>query len=475
MPTIERVTAQVFSQIIADAANERDETLDTRVGPIRDLYISPMARVLEQQNNRVVYLSLLNNMEQVNELVPDDVDDIVFNEGIIRWQGSRAITSVFFSRSQPPTSDIIVPVNHPLATEIDQRTGKAVSFRTIESKTMYKASPAAYYNADTRKYELEVTVSSIGIGEDVEVGPYTIKVFTRQVPGFDEVFNRDATTSGKPIETNRDLADRYNLHIEGSKENTPAGLKRSILDNFSTVTDAHIVYGEDEFLEREQLDAGAVDAWILGSVPLTRTYIVPYIGVMTLIPVDKQPLVSIKSIALTAGGVTYIEGTDYEVIYDDGPYYKSLRGQDGIRFLAGGTKPNVGDSITITYQYNSLISILNSYYTQGENFVMGIDRLFRWGERKDIEIEAQLKVSSGNPETVLNNVKGVIINYINKLKLGEDVEEFDIDSQIAKVRGVDNFIYIILAEQDGSGVSDISVDPNQYARIDEANLTINLV
>jgi len=471
---IERISKSDFATLIESGVNSRDPEIDTSIGPIRDLRIDPFAEVLEFQNNRVVYLSQLNSLINAKNLVPDDLDKIVYNETIVRWGGSVSVTVVYFSRSQAPTVDIPVPINFPLATVEDPKTGRSVQFRTIETQTMFSAMATTYYNADTAKYELPVTVASVLTGVDTKVGAFTIKVMRRTLPGFDSVHNKLATSSGRVIETNQELADRYLLHIKGAQLGTPTGNEAYTLDNFSAVEDVYSVYGNNTYLTREEEDAGACDVWILGSTPLTRIYDVAYPGVEVLIPLDRQPLIEI--ISVVSGATTFIEGTDYEVVSDTGAYSRSSSGQDGIRFISGGSVPaNIRDSVSVTYQYNALIDILTSFFTQSKYYAIGMDKLYRWAYAIDIEISGELKVGSGNPDYIRTTVISIISTYINDLKLGADVEEFDLDREIAKVAGVDNFTWVQLSIKGGNGVGDITVAPYQYPEIADADLVVSLV
>jgi hypothetical protein len=340
---------------------------------------------------------------------------------------------------------------------------------------MYAAGAAGYYNSDTERYELEVGVASEAMGSEVSVGGYTIKNFRRAIPGFDSVTNKSATTSGRGAETNRELADRYLLQVEGNNPGTPAGVKKYILDNFSAVLDVYVVYGTDTNLTRNQVDAGAVDIWILGSSVASRTYTTAYPGIEEVIVLDRQPLIAVSQVS-TIGGVIFTEGTDYEVVTGVGEYSYSNIGSDGIRFLAGGSAPAaLRDPVAIIYTYNSLINTLASFFTQPEYYSMGMDKLFRQAEVENIEIEADLKVGFGNPNTVLSNVRTAVMTYVNALLLGIDVEEFDLDREVSKIIGVDNWTYRTLALKGGSGIGDIIVTPNKYARLDSADFVINLV
>ena len=473
---IRRRTESEFADQIADGAAARDETLDTRIGPVRDLYIVPPAVVMKQINDNVVYLSQLTSLLNAEQFAPADLDGFVFNEGVVRWDGSPSLAIATFARIQPPTSDISIPSNFPLSTVQDPKTGQVVEFRTTESKIMYgplTVPASAYFNADTEKYEIEVAVASVTKGDLTTVGAYTLTQFRRPLAAFDSVYNKQATTSGRGLEMNLELARRYQMQVEGSQNGTPKGLQRFLLDSFSSILDAYVVYGQNENLLREQYDAGAVDIWILGSSPATVSMTTVYPGVETLIPVEKQPVMEIFSVSDV--GTTYVSGVDYEVVKGETVYCYSDRGQDGIKFIAGGAAPVLSASITISYSYNSLITTMTAYYRQSEYYSMGSDVLFRWAQEQQLVIEANLKVRSGNPDKVLGLVRERVLGYVNGLILNENVEEFDIDSEVSRVFGVDNWVYLTLAVEGGTGVFDIETPPNRYARLKDANLVVNLV
>lgn len=473
---IQRKTVAQFEDQISTGVASRDNSIDTYIGPIRDLYITPPAEVMKSIHDNIVYLSQLTSLINAGSFNPEDLDAFVYNENVVRWTGSPAYAIVTFSRLLPPTTDIPIPVNFPLATKQDPKTGTVVNFRTIEAKTMYgplTVPSSSYYNPQTERYEIDVAVVSIVVGESASVGAYTITQFRRSFPDFEYVTNKAATAPGRSIETNSDLAIRYQTRITGNQEATPSGLKSFSLDNFSNISDTYVVYGNDVNLEREVSDAGAVDAWIKAVAPLTYTYDTYYRGVRELIALPRQPLISVTSVS--SGAIYYTEGVDFEVVTGEGIYAYSDRGQDGIRFLIGGSAPAINSPLRIVFSYNSMINVLTSYYKQPEYQVMGSDTLFRWAQKKNIVIETELKVFSGNPDTVLSAVRGRVLDYINNLKLGVDVEEFDIDAQVAQISGVDNWVYITLAVQGGTGVSDIAIGPYEYAYLDEADFIINLV
>jgi len=472
---IQRRTVTQFETLLSEGIASRDKTLDTAIGAIKDLYVTPSSEIFKNVHDNIVYLSQLTSLKYANRFNPSDLDDFLFNESIVRWTGSPSIAVVTFSRLQPPSTNIPIPTNFPLATIEDPLTGTSINFRTIESKIMYGplvTPPSSYFNPQTERYEIDVTVQSIISGSETEVGAHTITVMRRAFADMEYVTNKQATTSGRGLETNADLAERYQMQVKGNQEATPTGLKSFILDTFNGIRDSFIVYGNSTYMVRHAVDAGAVDNWVMGESPLTHIYNVNYPGVRELIPLPRQPLINVTSV--TSGPTTYVEGTDYEIVTGEGIYSYSDRGFDGIRFLQGGSAPTLGGPLTITYNYNSLINVVTAYYKQPDNFVMGNDTIYRWAQKKYLEIEAILKIASGDPDTVLQLVRDRVINYINNLQLGVDVEEFDINREVGEVFGIDNWVYVTLAIKGGGGVSDITVPPNEHAYIEPADLVISL-
>ena len=472
--TIVRYTSDDFANQISSGVAIRDKTLDTRIGPYRDVFIDPVSDVLQTQNERIYYVNQLLSLKNASLLVPDDVDDVVINENIVRYQQSSSVTILTFSRVLAPTVDIIIPINFPVSTPSSASTGTPVVFKTIEEVTMYAATASQYYNVSTGNYEITVAIASTSQGSNTTIGAYTITTLQRPFPQFDSIFNTSKTTDGKGIETNSELAKRYSLHVSGSQIGTPTGLESFIVDNFNSVEDTYISYGNDGYMERGEDDPGAVDAWILGSTPLTRTYTTYYNGVYTTNVVDFQPLISVTSVTSAAAAASYVEGVDYEVITGQGVYAYSNRSSDGIRWISGGSHPDIGDDVTIEYSYNSIINQLDAFFKSPDYYHLSSGNLFRWAQPLYVEIEAVLTIKAGSPTNIAVSVREALLNYINSLQLNDNLEEFDMDREVGRIFGVDNFTWTILAVKDGTGVSDIVVGPNQYARIDPADLVITL-
>lgn len=475
---VPRITSLQFEALLAGDINRRDSTVDTTMGPVKDIVIRPVSRVLEAQNERIRSLYQVMTLQNVAGLDPTDVEAFVETEQVFKSSGTPAFITLTFSRASKPTVDLPIPPNFPVGTEVDTATGVSVTFITLAPATLVAASAGSYFNSTTNRYELNVQAASITTGPNTRIGKGRAIRPLVPLPGFDAVTNKAEARGGLAAETNEMLAERYYLRIKGTEIGTPAGLARYARQTFGNIQDTYVVFGNDPDLTRADSDAGAVDLWILGTSPITSTMTVPFPGKLVLIPFDTQPGISVVSVS---SGVGFTENTDFVYVSDAGIYSRSTRGQDGIRFLATGAAPAVGDPVSITYIYDNLIGALQAYFGTEDFKETGRDELFRRGIEVPLSIQGQLKVRSGNPSTVLSNATQALLDFINGsptqagYKLGQGVERFDLDGVLSRIPGVDNMIYTVLDRAPGTAVGDVAIASNEYARLSSANLAITLL
>jgi uncharacterized phage protein gp47/JayE len=478
---IEKVSASQFAEQIQLGILDRDRTWDVYVGEIPDLVVNPHAAVLERQNDRTRKLSLMMTLSNPDEFAAEyeiDLDGIVYNEGMTRSQGSQATANLTFSRSTPPSADLRVQRGYPVATLPDESTGQTITFVVTEERTMPVATASSYLNIDTNRYELRnVPVVAVIEGSDGRVGPRRITRPLRPLLGFDSVTNEVAASGGRDKESNAELIDRYLISILGRRLTTNDGAKKATIDDFPSVEDALVVGGTSGLITRAGDTAGAVDAYIVGSETLESVENPTYLGAGQLIQVEAPPITEVLSVQdLSTGATPFTEGTDYEVVYDETGVAKSSRAVEGIRFLFTGSAPTIGNPVTITYTYNNLIRRLQTSFELDDRKSEGRDLLYKEGTEVPIALEALLVVESGfNTDTVQTAVVNAIDDFINNtLKLGDDVEESDIQGVVRQISGVDNFIFNRLSRLAvTSGVGDIEIEVNEYATIDAGDLQVS--
>ena len=482
----ERITASEFESLIRQAILRRDEEQDVAEGEIADVVISPPADVFERVHDRIAKLSNIITLARPSEFSGEyslDLEGIVFNERITRSAGSQASGTVTFSTATQPSSDIVVQRGFPIGTLPSESTGAVITFVTTEARTLPAASAVSFKNQTTGRFELQIPVVAVSTGPVGRVAAGRVTRNLRPMAGFDDITNVSATVGGRGRESNEDLIRRYFLSVVGRRLTTQQGLLKSVLDLFPDVEDALPVFGDDPLLTRGGDDAGAVDCYILGEESTTVSENIEYLGPNTLLQVSLPPLLSVVSVTELATGANFdvFDATatpvgSYEVVQDTGSSSESTRAADGIKFISGGTaQPLVGNLVTVTYTYNNLIRRLQATFEQDDLLVHGRDVLFREAERVEQAHVARLTVGTGfNAETVEDAVRRGVLNFYNTLRLGNDVEGSDIQAVVRAIAGVDNYVITRLTKlSDPTGTSDVLIDKNQYARLDDANYILS--
>jgi len=471
---IAKITAAEFEEQIKTAVLDRNPSLDVDVGPIHDT-IAPVSTTMEPQNDRIRRLSLIMSLLNVGDFTEQELDEYAFNEQLLRSSGTRAAGSVIFQARIAPGSDLTVPINFPLATNVDATLGRAITFRTTETQTLPSATAALYFNAATNFYELEVAIEAIAVGEAGNVGPGRITQMQTSLPGFDQVTNRVRTINGADRESNERFAERLFVAIAGTDISTPFGLSRDVDDLFTSVEGVGMVFGQDPLLTRATTNAGAVDAYLIGQSLVSTTESHTFLGVGQMVVLDRQPVSSVASV--DAGGPAFIQGVDYVLLKDTGPNAGSIRAQDAVVFIAGGAAPTIGASINVTYNYNTLPQTLQDEFVNPDRFVFGRDLLFKEGTEIDVEIAGNISFLAGT-----NSVNGVaaavssIVAFINGQGLGDDDEQSDVNAEVRKIAGVDNLVFTVFRIiGSGAAPADIPIDKASYGRISSTNVTLTVV
>lgn len=465
---VDKVTAAQFTLALQQATQRRNEDMDVTFGPILDTAIAPQAVVLEDQNDRLRLVSLLLSLASPDELEAAgfgaDIEAICANEGVFRSTGSPSTTTLTLRLDGAPTFDLVLPRGWPFTTPA------GVVFVTTEAVSMLAASAASYYNPQTDYYEVTVPATSTSTGADTRVGPNQVTRFLRG-SAFTSVTNLDAAVGGADPESLTTLIERYLLAVTGRQLSTAAGLERNTRADFPESESVALVYGTDSLLTRAGSDAGAVDVWTKGRTELSATDDVVYLGLGQVLPVSRPPLVSVASVTRASPAATYVEGTDYEVVFDATGVSASPRATEGVRFLPGGTTPVVGETITVSYTYDNLPRALQAAAAEPEQAVLGRDPLFRRGIEVPFIHTAQVRFLSGfSPGVVLPLVRVAVLAMFADLSMGASVETSDIQAAARSIPGVDNYyITRITRATVATGTSDVTLGANEFATLADAD------
>jgi hypothetical protein len=467
---ISRKTAAEFAADLVAAIQSRNANYDTSIGPIPDLTINPLSNVLELQNDRIRSVQSLISLQNDGSFTDDDLNSLVFNENMVRLSGGQALVNLVFSRATIPSADITVKANFPVATLPDETTNVSVTFLTTQDATLVVANLSSYFNPTTQRYELIVPAISLTGTSVGNVAANRIVRPLKALSGFDAVFNRDAAVGGKDPENKDDLISRYLLSLTGSSPAVVDGIKKVLRNQFPAVVDSNIVFGNNPLNIRSATDGGAVDAYVIGDAPTTVTEIILFPGAAQPIALKNQPVEAILSAGI------YVQGTDFQLYKDASGYAGSVRGRDGLQFLTTGTLPTVGSPVSVIYTYNSLMGTLQNAFMSDSLNSPGEDLLYKAATKVNVSLVAQIKFRSGyNVAQALNIVTLALSTFINALKLGEDVEQSDLQLVVRSFTAVDNFIITNLSKVGLVANTDLSINANEYSRIDNANLSVSVI
>jgi len=475
--SITKKTAAEYASEIETAILSRNSAYDTKVGPIRDLVIQPLANILELQNERAISINNLLSLINNGSFADSDLDNFVFNELLIRLGGAQSSVSLIFSRAAVPTVDITVQANFPVATIPDETTGVTYTFLTTAAATLSAANAASYFNSATQRYELSIPALVVVGSADSNVGPNRITRPLRALNGFDSVFNRVGATGGRDPEVNASLIERYYISLLGTSPSVVDGIQKILRDQFPIVLDSNVVFGNDPLNVRSATDGGAVDVYTIGTQAASATDTIIFPGARITIPLLNQPVDSISSAIGVSPVVTYVQGTDYISVLDTSGYAGSVRGADGIQWLATGTLPSVGAAVNVTYVYNALQTTLQNQFSLPDKVVPGRDILFKEAVQENVTLTANIKIHSGfNVQTILNAVSAALLTLINTSNLNALIEISNIQATVRSFSGVDNFIVTNLNIV-GLPVStvDLQMASNQYAQLASTALVLTTI
>lgn len=474
MALVIKTRAEIIQDIV-NAIKNRDTAIETGFGPVKDIVIDPVSLVSRDLYTQIKHVFDIQFLQNAESMSVEELDLLGESFGITRKGPVRAVGSVFFVTASRPTANITIPSNLPIATSSIVGVKSVQSFVTTKTATLFASSADAYFNPSAGVFEIEVPVRALIPGAAGLVAGGTITTLQRQIPGISAVTNKSSTTGGKDAETNTEYARRIRLVLLGTDRGTSGGLRRFAL-NDDRVVDALVVMAGDELMVRAEDVAGAVDVYILGNENTVSVQTAVYDGLDIVL--QNEPAVFPTPVSNVTGSIvgTLAEGTHFFII-PDVTLAGSARAVNILRWnRAASGLPSIGESISVEYTYDKLISDLQDRSESPDNHLLA-DVLFRRSTQVDIQIEATIKATADVSLDVLDSkIRSAIKSFVNTRGLGEDIVPSDLDLIIRSVSGVD-FVFLpfdILSVDNESGSNIISIASNEYAQISDTNIVLNI-
>lgn len=204
----------------------------------------------------------------VQSLVDSAFDKLAGNVNKTRLPGRPAVGQAVFYTTTKPTFDLTVPSGTIVTSDADSATGTpSVRFRVGGTYVLPAASATAYYNFNTKRYELVVDIVAEEIGAAGNRSAGQIKS-AQGVSGL-LVTNTEATVFGSDRESNADLAARALLGFVSVDTGTEGGYASTAAEQIGVIK-AKVVKSGDELMMRDydpvrhKHIGGKVDIWVQG-------------------------------------------------------------------------------------------------------------------------------------------------------------------------------------------------------------------
>jgi uncharacterized phage protein gp47/JayE len=484
--TLDQITTELIGFVVANVA---PRLIDTRIGTIiRDVFISPTSSEFFTAFSNIDQVAVNQSIISPGSISNDTMDGLADNFGVSRFSGSPSIGLVRFYKATTPTSTINIPTGTRVATTPTNDTG-AYTFTTLSSVQLSPASPPDPITGSAAYAEVAVQAATNGTIGNVDAG--TINVLLDPIAGVDGVINASAFTGGKESQTNEEMAVLIKAKAQG-RIGTKSGYKDVVLSNFSVI-DVQVIGHSDPDVIRDQF-GGEVDVVTLSANSQDAVETYAYVNSVTttqLVPTFR-PLLSVSSITGVDAGAAPITligpalgyglggaGSDYDVILDTaGPYAGSYVENSMIVLHPTTNVPGDGTTLTVTYQNNDLIRVMQAFFNLEDNMVIGSDLLVKAGVKIPIDITASIRIIPGyTSTTVQTDVQSSVSSHFTAQLLGNDVQESDVITVIGNVPGVDYVdvptFLMALATDPLVGIQQANAGKNQYLRA--SSVTVNII
>lgn len=205
---------------------------------------------------------------QVQNLIDAAFDKLAGNVAKKRLPGRPSVGQVVFYSTSRPSFDVAIPAGTIVSTDPDVSLGiPAIRYRVGGTYTLSAASADAFYNFDTKRYEIVVDIVAEQIGESGN-RPASQITNVQGINGF-SVTNTEATVFGSDRESNADLAARAMLGFVSVDTGTEGGYASTSAEQIGIVK-AKVVKSGDSLMMRDydpvrrKHIGGKVDVWIQG-------------------------------------------------------------------------------------------------------------------------------------------------------------------------------------------------------------------
>jgi hypothetical protein len=212
----------------------------------------------------------------VQQLIDSQFDKLAGNFQKTRLPGRPAVGQAVFYTTVKPTQDQTIASGTIVSTDADPDNNLPAVRFIVGGTYLFPAADAdAFFNFDTRRYEIITDIVAESLGSDGNRSAGSIKNIASSLSGF-QVTNTEATVFGSDRESNNDLATRAELGFVSVDTGTEGGYASTSAEQTGIIK-TKIVKSGDALMMRDYDDirkkhaGGKVDIWVQGLRERTTT------------------------------------------------------------------------------------------------------------------------------------------------------------------------------------------------------------
>ena len=375
----------------------------------------------------------------------------------------------FFRRTAPPST---VTINSG-TTITSQKSSGGVTYSFVTTQTATISSSS--YNASTGLWEVTVAIQAVSAGSSSNVGVGVISIASG-ISGIDGCTNRIAVTNGYDAETNTQLAIRIVTAAQARLLGTVPGYASLVSSIQGATACVPVPPGDPDSIR--VANGNESDFVVMGDLMISATQVEIFNSANGLsIFLASTPVDSVSEIRGLS--FTFNEGTDFQFVSDTTSlYYGSIKSYDKIVWLNGGNKPANGESYTINYSYNGLISTVQDVINLPENWLIASDILIREAIHILVDISMSVAVDSSAPSDAIAQIETAIEDYMAGLIMGSPLEMSDIDFYLrTTLPWIDRIVlpFTNISRRGQVGQVDLSASKFEVFVLDANSLTVVII
>ena len=382
-----------------------DNRLDLKVGPLWDYLIAPIPPELASLESRIETLKRYYSPNFSTVATPEEARDFAVNFGTGPSIGNFARTTISFYRNSPPALGTVYTV--PIGALV-QTIDATLVYRSVQSASMSGDYAATYFSPSTQRYEVQVVVEAVAPGVAYNVPANHIRKMQSTISGFDGIQQIVEARGGTEPEDSLEVALRVQDKFKGLEKNSMSGIVTTIQEaQPAYVTAVSIVKPTDRVEFRRLTYGPSLDVCILGSNQslCSEDYLAS--GGEKVVPITtNRTIISVLSVAVN-GNV--LDSTLWLFTPDTSLEYQlSTRANPVIQLVNPLT---ANDLVEIVGTKNILLDDLQTLFLE-ENAIFKTDILLRSFNDLPIVVTLECRISSGDPDTVREQVISIVTAYI---------------------------------------------------------------